>query len=130
MASPPPTREAFATWLCSVGMGNAMQAVVYDRQGANYCGRLWWMLKWLGHEAVAVLDGGLQAWEASGGALQSGPATLHPTNKFTLAPNWLTWFATKTIANNLKFAAQPDGPTIVDARGGPRFRGEVEPLTR
>ena len=125
---PLPTREAFATWLGSVGMGNAMQAVVYDRQGANYCGRLWWMLKWLGHEAVAVLDGGLQAWEASGGALQSGPATLHPTNKFTLAPELVNLVATKTIANNLKFAAQPDGPTIVDARGGPRFRGEVEPL--
>jgi thiosulfate/3-mercaptopyruvate sulfurtransferase len=44
-----------------------MQAVVYDRNGANYCGRLWWMLKWMGHDAVAVLDGGLQAWQAAGG---------------------------------------------------------------
>lgn len=47
-----------------------MQAVVYDRNGANYCGRMWWMMKWLGHDAVAVLDGGLQAWEASGGAVE------------------------------------------------------------
>ena len=53
---PLPSRERFAMWLSSVGFSNDMQAVVYDRQGANYCGRLWWMLKWAGHDAVAVLD--------------------------------------------------------------------------
>ena len=62
---PLPSRERFAMWLSSVGFSNDMQAVVYDRQGANYCGRLWWMLKWAGHDAVAVLDGGLQAWQAA-----------------------------------------------------------------
>ncbi len=56
---PLPSREKFAMWLSSVGFANDMQAVVYDRQNASYCGRLWWMLKWAGHEAVAVLDGGL-----------------------------------------------------------------------
>ena len=45
---PLPSREKFATWLSSVGFHNGMQAVVYDRNGANYCGRLWWMLKWAG----------------------------------------------------------------------------------
>ncbi|MBC7703676.1 MAG: sulfurtransferase, partial [Rhodoferax sp.] len=69
---PLPTRKAFAVWLGSVGFSNDMQAVVYDRQGANYCGRLWWMLKWAGHEAVAVLDGGWQAWLAGGGISASG----------------------------------------------------------
>jgi thiosulfate/3-mercaptopyruvate sulfurtransferase len=64
---PLPSREKFAMWLSSVGFANGMQAVVYDRNGANYCGRLWWMLKWMGHDAVAVLDGGLQAWQAAGG---------------------------------------------------------------
>lgn len=125
---PLPTREAFATWLGSVGLANGTQAVVYDRQGANYCGRLWWMLKWLGHEAVAVLDGGLQAWEASGGALKSGPATLHPPTKFMLAPELTRFVATETVATGLNRMGQPGGQTIVDARGTPRFRGEVEPL--
>ncbi|RZI97712.1 MAG: sulfurtransferase, partial [Haliea sp.] len=64
---PLPNREKFSTWLSAIGFSNDMQAVVYDRNGANYCGRLWWMLKWAGHENVAVLDGGLQAWQASGG---------------------------------------------------------------
>jgi thiosulfate/3-mercaptopyruvate sulfurtransferase len=50
-----------------------MQAVVYDRQGGNDRGRLWWMLKWLGHEAAAALDGGLQAWQALNGATDSTP---------------------------------------------------------
>ncbi len=56
---PLPSREKFAAWLSSVGFANDMQAVVYDRNGASHCGRLWWMLKWMGHEAAAVLDGGL-----------------------------------------------------------------------
>ncbi|MBC7547047.1 MAG: sulfurtransferase, partial [Polaromonas sp.] len=56
---PLPTREAFVQWLTRVGMTNTTQAVVMDRNGVNYCGRLWWMLKWVGHENVAVLDGGL-----------------------------------------------------------------------
>jgi thiosulfate/3-mercaptopyruvate sulfurtransferase len=68
---PLPSREKFAAWLGSVGFANDMQAVVYDRNGANYCGRLWWMLRWCGHEAVAVLDGGLQAWQAAGLAVQA-----------------------------------------------------------
>ena len=68
---PLPSRENFAAWLGSIGFTNAHQAVVYDRNGVNYCGRLWWMLKWVGHEAVAVLDGGLQAWKTSGGAVES-----------------------------------------------------------
>ncbi|MBC7918884.1 MAG: sulfurtransferase, partial [Rhodoferax sp.] len=53
---PLPSREAFAAWLGSMGFGNGMQAVVYDRQGVYYAGRLWWMLMWLGHADVAVLD--------------------------------------------------------------------------
>ena len=66
---PLPGREKFAMWLSSVGFSNEMQAVVYDRNGANYCGRLWWMLKWAGHDAAALLDGGLPAWDAAGGAV-------------------------------------------------------------
>ncbi len=68
-----PQRESFAAWLAAAGLSKGQQVVVYDRQGANYCGRLWWMLKWIGHDAVAVLDGGLQAWQAAGHATDAGP---------------------------------------------------------
>lgn len=124
---PLPSRETFAAWLSSIGFGNTMQAVVYDRQGANYCGRLWWMLKWAGHEAVAILDGGLQAWQASGGATLSGPAdtgTPASTSNYALAPAKTALTTTKTIAKQLGRPTQ----TLIDARGTPRFKGEVEPL--
>ena len=83
---PLPSREKFAMWLSSVGFANDMQAVVYDRQGANYCGRLWWMLKWAGHDAVAVLDGGLQAWQAAGGAVTDREEPSHFQSNFELGP--------------------------------------------
>ena len=121
---PLPSREKFAIWLSNVGMANNMQAVVYDRNGANYCGRLWWMLKWAGHAHVAVLDGGLQAWQAAGGSVASGEEPSHFQTSFNLAPALSTLVATKTVADNLGRPIQ----TLIDARGGPRFRGEVEPL--
>lgn len=122
---PLPTREAFANWLAQAGVDADMQVVVYDRQGTNYCGRLWWMLKWCGHEAVAVLDGGLQAWQAAGGAVHSGPST--PSDRpgsFVLQPTLAGTADTSGIASRLGLRGQ----TLIDARSAPRFRGEVEPL--
>jgi thiosulfate/3-mercaptopyruvate sulfurtransferase len=121
---PLPSREQFAQWLGSIGFSNSMQAVVYDRQGVNYCGRLWWMLKWLGHEAVAVLDGGLQTWQAAGGAIQTGPTTEHAPGVFNLMEPMATLVDVDTVERNLGRSHQ----TLVDARAKPRFKGEVEPL--
>lgn len=121
---PLPNRERLATWLSSVGFANDMQAVVYDRNGANYCGRLWWMLKWAGHEAVAVLDGGLQAWQADGGVVVSGIEPAHFQSNFVLGEPLAQLVTTDTVAARLDSAEQ----TIIDARATPRFKGEVEPL--
>ena len=123
---PLPGREAVAAWLGSLGFQNHMQAVVYDRNGANYCGRLWWMLKWLGHDAVAVLNGGLQAWEASGGALDTGtPARLTPSeSRFELNSALREWVSTAQLAPQV---GHPN-VCLIDARGAARFRGEMEPL--
>ena len=121
---PLPNREKFATWLSSVGMGNEMQAVVYDRNGANYCGRLWWMLKWAGHENVAVLDGGLQAWQAAGGAVSSAEEPAHFQTNFLLGPELATLVDAEKVARELGRPSQ----TLIDARATPRFKGEVEPL--
>lgn len=121
---PLPSREKFVMWLCRVGFTNAMQAVVYDRQGANYCGRLWWMLKWAGHEAVAVLDGGLQGWQAAGGPVHGGEEPAHFQSNFALGPPLRELVTSQQVLQQLGSAAQ----TIVDARAAPRYRGEVEPL--
>ena len=122
---PLPQRDVVVNWLRSVGVRNDSQVVVYDRNGMNYCGRLWWMLKWCGHEAVAVLDGGLQAWVAAGGAVESGAATTRgePSN-FSLREPLVQLVDTQTVAANLGNPQQ----TLIDARGAPRYRGEVEPL--
>ena len=121
---PLPRREVFAQWLRQIGLRTDTQVVVYDRNGLNFCGRLWWMLKWAGHEAVAVLDGGLTAWTASGGAVESGPATPRPPSDWTLQPPLRTLV---TAADVLAHLDQPD-QTLIDARAAPRYRGEVEPL--
>ena len=121
---PLPKRELFAQTLQALGFDNAMQAVVYDRNGANYCGRLWWMLKWAGHDAVAVLDGGLQAWEAAGGAVESGPAPRRARGQFSLKPALRRLVHTDEVLQQLGRPTQ----TLIDARGAARYRGETEPL--
>ena len=121
---PLPQREIFAAWLRSVGVNHDTQVVVYDRNGLNYCGRLWWMLKWCGHDAVAVLDGGLQAWTAAGGAVSTGEEAARAPGNFALRDPLVKLLDTATVSAHLNDGTQ----TIVDARGAPRYRGEVEPL--
>ncbi|MDF1482750.1 sulfurtransferase [Extensimonas sp. H3M7-6] len=121
---PLPLREVFADWLARRGLRREMQVVVYDRNGANFCGRLWWMLKWLGHEAVAVLDGGLHAWQAAGGAVRSGPEPTPDPTPFVQGP------ALRRLLSAAEVLAVLGKPTqtLIDARATPRYRGEVEPL--
>jgi len=124
---PLPRRETLAQWLRDVGFKQGMQAVVYDRQGSSFCGRLWWMLQWLGHDAVAVLDGGLNAWTAAGGNTESEAAQALPAQQagdFVLRESLVKLLQAEQVLQSLGRATQ----TIVDARATPRFKGEVEPL--
>jgi thiosulfate/3-mercaptopyruvate sulfurtransferase len=121
---PLPSREKFAMWLSGVGFANDMQAVVYDRNNSFYCGRLWWMLKWAGHEAVAVLDGGLKAWQAEGGEVTDREEPAHFQSNYELGPPLRQLASTNDVLGQLGNKNQ----TIVDARAPQRYRGEVEPL--
>jgi thiosulfate/3-mercaptopyruvate sulfurtransferase len=122
---PLPRRERFAQWLSSQGVDDQTQVVVYDRNAMNYCGRLWWMLKWCGHEAVAVLDGGLQAWVAEGGAVHSGAEPAPAPGSFSLRAPAARLVHTAEVAAQLNDA---NAQTLIDARATPRYRGETEPL--
>ena len=97
---------------------------MYDRNGSSYCGRLWWMLQWLGHANVAVLDGGLQAWVAAGGPLAHGSEPAHFQSLFRVGASLRRLATVSDVLQNL---GQPH-QTIIDARATPRYRGEVEPL--
>lgn len=122
---PLPDRDRFAARMAAFGLHRGQQVVVLDRQGVNYAGRLWWMLRWSGHEAVAVLDGGLAAWKAAGGPVASGPAApARAPGDFAAGPSLAPTVDTRTLQQRL---GRP-GSTVIDARAAARFRGEVEPL--
>lgn len=130
---PLPSRQRFADWLCAIGFRNDMQAVVYDRNNSQYCVRLWWMLKWAGHDAVAVLDGGLAAWQAAGGPTRgSAPeASDHADESTHFQSEFLLHPPLRTLTDAAAVQSRLDDPavqTVLDARAAPRYRGEVEPL--
>jgi thiosulfate/3-mercaptopyruvate sulfurtransferase len=121
---PLPAREHFAAWLAAIGLNQNMQVVTYDRSNHSYAARLWWMLQWAGHGAAAVLDGGLAAWQAQGGATEAGAApTPRPGNFVLRAP----LRRLLTVDEVQKALGHPE-QTLIDARATPRFKGEVEPL--
>jgi thiosulfate/3-mercaptopyruvate sulfurtransferase len=122
---PLPARDAFARTVGALGIGPETPVVVLDAHGGVYAARLWWMLRWLGHEAVAVLDGGLQAWRQAGGALAADPSPLpSSTSPYPLRPPLVSSVDADGVAR------RPPAAALVDARAPERFRGEIEPLDR
>lgn len=120
---PLPDRAAFIETLRRWGVSRDSQVVAYDAHGGMFAARLWWMLRWVGHEAVAVLDGGLPAWEALGLPLSKESVSRAPGN-IEAKPPLATTAGVPDIMANLE---QPSR-TVIDARAPDRFRGENETL--
>lgn len=121
---PLPTRETLAKRIGSWGIGPDTLVVVYDRNANMLSGRLWWMLKWCGHDKVVLLDGGWNAWLAAGGETESGRAADPVPMAFDLSAPRVGLVSAQDVLDQL---GRP-GQTLVDARATPRFKGEVEPL--
>jgi thiosulfate/3-mercaptopyruvate sulfurtransferase len=119
---PLPTREDFAATLGRLGIGPQTQVVALDRQGGPYAARLWWMLRWMGHEAAAVLDGGIEAWTGAGGRLDDAPPAAVAASPYPARAPLARSIDVDTLAREL------ERMTLIDARAGERFRGEVEPI--
>jgi len=120
---PLPSRDDWAATLARLGATPASTVVVYDAQGGMYAARAWWMLRWAGHQAVSVLDGGLQAWKAAGGAVLAGASAPQAARApYTLADSLVASVDADALARSLGRV------TLLDARAGERYRGEVEPL--
>ena len=133
---PLPDPEALAQRLGVLGVGKATQVVVYDDAGGAFAGRLWWMLRWLGHDAVAVLDGGYPQWVAQGWPVESGadaraqglpvPPELGkaPLAGLPIVLQHDSWVPVETVLRNLETSEC----LLIDARAPDRFRGENETI--
>lgn len=121
---PLPDRQQFVQAMRELGINNDTQVVAYDAQGGMYAARLWWLLRWIGHSDVAVLDGGMAAWQALGETLTSEiPGPAMPGNIQDLSSLVKTVDA-QTLLDNLKSQTLQ----VVDARAPDRFRGENETI--
>jgi thiosulfate/3-mercaptopyruvate sulfurtransferase len=122
---PLPARADWAVTLARLGVTPARAVVLYDAQGGMYAARAWWMLLWAGHRAASVLDGGLPAWKAAGGAVESGAAApVAAAAPYPLGESLVAALDADALQKSLGRV------TLLDARAGERYRGEVEPLDK
>ena len=120
---PLPTPETAAATFGRLGIGPGTQVVAYDDMGgALAAARLWWMLRWLGHDAVAVLDGGIQRWQRGGDCLRAGGVESAPVQAFIpqVRPELLV------TAAQVDAMRQDSALPLLDARSADRYRGENE----
>ena len=119
---PLPERAVFAKTAAAWGIVPGRQVVTLDRQGGMFAARLWWMLRWLGHTPVAVLDGGFAAWLEAGGESSAAPGIAEPAAPYpALSPR-----VERIDAGRL--ATQLGRAMVLDARSPERFRGDKEPI--
>lgn len=122
---PLPARAEFAEFMRSQGLTPESQVVVYDGGNGMFASHVWWMLRWLGHDKVAVLDGGWPAWLSAGGASETTANTPVSASEQVLAGQ--AAMPTVEVQAVLANIANP-AFTVVDARAANRYRGEVEPM--
>ena len=121
---PLPTRQQWLAQVCALGLRNDAQIVAYDDAGGCFAARAWWMLRWLGHANVAVLDGGLGHWL---GALEQGTGVATTASAFA-AKEPLTRLYSSADVLDIVNATSANQPTLVDARSFERFAGQEEPI--
>lgn len=122
---PLPDPATLARTFGRLGIGENVQVVAYDQDNGMFASRLWWLLRWLGHDAVAVLDGGFNKWTADARETRSGVETPAPRifNR-ALRPDMV-------VGVDDVVSLQADKTwRLLDARAPERFRGDVEPLDR
>ncbi|MFY2030231.1 sulfurtransferase [Achromobacter xylosoxidans] len=122
---PLPDRGQFGALMAAHGVTPETLVVAYDASGGMYAAHLWWMLRWLGHDRVAVLDGGWQAWQAAGLPTSTeAAAPVQAGAPVTPAAPLVGSVDAQAVLDNI---ARP-AFTVIDARAANRYRGEVEPM--
>ena len=122
---PLPDVPTFTATLGRLGIDAAIQVVVYDQDSGGFASRLWWMLRWLGHDGVALLNGGFAKWAAEGRPTRSG-VELRPRRVFVPHPQ------PQMVADAADVAQMVGSPEwrLIDARAPERFRGDIEPIDK
>jgi thiosulfate/3-mercaptopyruvate sulfurtransferase len=120
---PLPNFALLAKKLGDWGIDNNSQVVIYDDAGGAYAGRLWWLLRCLGHDKVAVLDGGIKHWQKQGFPITTTLPAIKPTT-FRPYLNDAAWLKALQIQNSLA----KKSICLIDARTPERYRGEQEPI--
>jgi thiosulfate/3-mercaptopyruvate sulfurtransferase len=122
---PLPDAETLCKTFSALGISNGKQVVAYDADSAMYAARLWWMLRWMGHDAVAVLDGGLARWQREGHSVRGGVESSTPGHfKGSPRPGWRL-----TVDEVAALVGDP-GRLLVDSRTPDRYRGIGETLDK
>ena len=121
---PLPSIEACTALFGRLGIDGSKQVVTYDQGPGTYAARMWWTLRWLGHQAVAVVDGGYAVWERDGRAVTTEVPTVAKAS-FVAHPT-VPAVDVAAVAANLSSSSM----LLVDARGRDRFRGDVEPIDK
>ncbi|MER1967010.1 sulfurtransferase [Castellaniella sp. GW247-6E4] len=127
---PLPERGEFAALMRSQGLTARTDVAVYDGGNGMFAARLWWMLRWLGHEAVAVLDGGWAAWLAAGGESQAGWRDPALSEAQAIQGTALAGKPSMPQVDARAVLANLDEPrfTVLDARAPDRYSGEAETI--
>jgi thiosulfate/3-mercaptopyruvate sulfurtransferase len=120
---PLPDPERFARRVGELGISNSSQVVAYDASGGYYAARMWWMLRWLGHEAAAVLDGGWDGWTKAGLPTTEAVPNVKPA-RFVRGASLVHAVTAGEIAHDFGTRQR----RLLDARSPDRFRGENETL--
>jgi thiosulfate/3-mercaptopyruvate sulfurtransferase len=120
---PLPDPQHFAATLSRWGVAADTQVIAYDADSGMYASRLWWMLRWVGHQSVAVLDGGFKGWTAARLPTSTEIPARSPT-RFEARPNRDLWLDTQQVQERV----QQSDWRLLDARAPERYAGKVEPL--
>lgn len=120
---PLPDRDQLSARLAACGLSLGQMLIVYDAQGGMYAARLWWLARWLGHAEVAVLDGGIAAWQRAGFPVDTRPA-LPAAGNFVARESLMATVSADQLMHKLGTSTLQ----VIDARAGERYRGETEPM--
>jgi thiosulfate/3-mercaptopyruvate sulfurtransferase len=119
---PLPIPQAFARWAGNLGIGPGVQVVAYDDAAGQWASRLWWLLRYHGHQDVAVLDGGLSRWKALKMPLREGHEKARASVAFPSKPGSMPTVDASTVASGSLL--------LLDARAPERYEGKVEPIDK